>query len=465
MVAWIVVMAIVGVVSTILAIYFYVDSNRVTGLLDTQTKAYSDVLTQGMLSGDEVTALKAAREDPTNNFDHSMKLLQVSMAQRDRLAKLISGGEEDAKAVAAAATAIDKAKASGVKPAGENLIATVDALVTENNARKTEADNNRKDSETSKAKLLETINATQAQVDTLTKSMEALRGEKDAALQRLQDVSKQQSDAFTGTADDMRKQLQAANDQINQINAQNATLDKQITDQKREMDRLKERLNGLRIDPSKAIVQRPDGKIIRIASGNDCFIDLGKGDGVTPGLTFEVYDKVEGIPAAGEASTEENLPVGKASIEVVEVGQGSSRCHINRRSLGTVLAEGDLIVNLVYDRNTKYNFVVHGNFDLDQNGNATPADAEVVKRLITSWGGKVVNDINVDTDFVVLGKEPAIPEKPTEPDPLKQKEYEDAMAAYDQYQEMSKKARDYRIPILNQNRFLYLIGFYDQAKR
>ena len=108
---------------------------------------------------------------------------------------------------------------------------------------------------------------------------------------------------------------------------------------------------------------------------------------------------------------------------------------------------------------------MHGNFDLDRNGTATPADAEVIKRLITQWGGNIVNDINVDTDFVVLGKEPAIPEKPTEADPVMQADYEKAVAAYDSYQEISKKARDYRIPILNQNRFLYLVGYYDQSKR
>ena len=104
-------------------------------------------------------------------------------------------------------------------------------------------------------------------------------------------------------------------------------------------------------------------------------------------------------------------------------------------------------------------------FDLDQNGTATPQDAEQVKRIVTNFGGNVVDKINVDTDFVVLGKEPAIPEKPTEPDPLLQREYEEAMAAYEAYGRISDEARAYRIPILNQNRFLYLTGHYESAKR
>jgi hypothetical protein len=40
-----------------------------------------------------------------------------------------------------------------------------------------------------------------------------------------------------------------------------------------------------------------------------------------------------------------------------------------------------------------------------------------------------------------------------------------AQAAIDKYQELRQTARDLHIPILNQNRFLYYVGYYDQAKR
>jgi hypothetical protein len=132
-----------------------------------------------------------------------------------------------------------------------------------------------------------------------------------------------------------------------------------------------------------------------------------------------------------------------------------------------VLAEGDLIVNLIFDRNTKYNFVVYGNFDLDQNGEATPADADIVRRLITQWGGKVVDQVNVDTDFVVLGKEPVLRTYTSEErqDPFVQKAMADEQAALDAYIAVRDRATQLRVPVLNQNRFLYLIGYYNQAKR
>ena len=138
------------------------------------------------------------------------------------------------------------------------------------------------------------------------------------------------------------------------------------------------------------------------------------------------------------------------------------------RTAGTTLSEGDLLVNLVYDKNTKYNFVVYGNFDLDRNGVATPQDAEVIRRLVTQWGGNIVADINVDTDFVVLGREPEIPtasRAELEEDAILKARYDAAVAESEAYAEISAKAREYRIPILNQNRFLYLIGYYNQAKR
>ena len=37
--------------------------------------------------------------------------------------------------------------------------------------------------------------------------------------------------------------------------------------------------------------------------------------------------------------------------------------------------------------------------------------------------------------------------------------------ALDAYQEVKKQAIEYHIPILNQNRFLYYVGYFESAKR
>ena len=152
---------------------------------------------------------------------------------------------------------------------------------------------------------------------------------------------------------------------------------------------------------------------------------------------------------------------------MVRVGQGSSEAKIIRQTPGTQLTEGDLIANLVYDPNVKYNFVVYGDFDMDRNGQATPQEADVVRRLVTQWGGKLMDKVNVDTDFVVLGQEPVLPTFTREDlqDPFNAKRLADAQAALDAYDQVRNRARDLHIPIMNQNRFLYLTGYYNQARR
>ncbi len=463
LIVWTVLVSIIGVTASILAIYFYVDMNRVTERLDNQAKQFGEVVSPDMLKSEELDKLRSARNDPNSGLNSSMKLLDVALAQRNNLGKLI-GSEDPAAATTAARSALDKAKAAGAKSAND-LGDAINALVTEVNAAKVEAENNKKDSETSKAKLAQAIAATEAQVQALNKNVEQIRAEKDAALQQVQQTTQQQSQGFETAATDLRKQLEAAQTQINTVNSQNGELGAQVKKLETELDKTRQKLNEIRVDPTKAVVRQPDGHIIRLPGNNICFIDLGSGDQVTAGLTFEVFDKTDGVPSAGDPTNEDNLPKGKASIEVIRVGPTTSECRVTRLSPGAALSEGDLIVNLVYDRNTKYNFLVYGNFDLDQNGVATPQDAEVIKRLITQWGANVVKDLNVDTDFVVLGREPQIPERPKEDDPIAKAKYDATVAEAEAYADISARARAYRIPILNQNRFLYLVGYYDQAKR
>ena len=210
-----------------------------------------------------------------------------------------------------------------------------------------------------------------------------------------------------------------------------------------------------------------DGRIARLPGNSQAFINLGSGDQVSPGMTFEVYDKYTGVPALGDGLSDTNMPVGKASLEVIRVSPGSSECRIIRKTPGQEMIEGDLIANLVYDPKTKYNFVVYGEFDLDRNGIASTADAEVIKRLVTQWGGKVQNAVNVDTDFIIMGKEPVIPDLTDEQkqDPVDLKRFEDMTALNNAYLDVVSRANQLHIPVMNQNRFLYFCGYYSQAPR
>lgn len=463
LVAWTAIMSIVAVAMLILTIYFYVDASKADDRMKNATDAVKKVVTTAVISAeaDEIGKLEAAQSDAARGFQ-GMSLFNVALAQRNALAKLI-GSDDEALAATSAKAAIDKAKAAGAT--ADSLSNAVQALIAQLEAAKATATSAAADSAQSKQKLEETLKTTGEQIKKFSDDLAKINQEKIDALQQSQKMTADQASAFGTTASEIRKQLDAANESINQLNSQNASLGAQIEKMKIIIAQLTDRLGEKRADPTRAVIQQADGRVIRVPGSGYVFIDLGTADHVTQGLTFEVYDRGEGIPPLGDPTTNLNLPIGKASLEVISVLPTGSECRIIRQSPGTAIAEGDLIANLVFDKNTKYNFVVFGNFDLDQNGVATAADAEVMKRLITGWGGRVVPEINVDTDFVVLGKEPTVPEKPKENDPIALAAYDKAEKEAEEYASISLRAREYRMPILNQNRFLYMVGYYESAKR
>jgi hypothetical protein len=222
----------------------------------------------------------------------------------------------------------------------------------------------------------------------------------------------------------------------------------------------------VRVNPNEASIQKADGQIVRLPGNGLAVINLGLGDQIVQGMTFEVYDKFTGVPALGGDGTREGaMPSGKGSIEVVRIGPGFSECRIIRKESGISMVQGDLIANLVYDKTQKYNFVVYGDFDLDNDGRTAPGDSEVVRRLITQWGGNVVNDVNVNTDFVVMGQEPKMEATPPADDAVAIAAHQRAEAELNKYLDVRKQSMQLNIPILNQNRFLNFVGYTSQAGR
>jgi hypothetical protein len=467
LVTWTVLASILAVAMTIVTIYFYVDSSKTKETSEDTKKKLEEVVTLEMMrsQGDDLEKLRAARSDTDRGMETSMKLLNVAMTERNQLAKLI-GSDNDATAYKSAKALIEKVKASDVKPADDSLMAAVTALLARVDALKAEAANSATQAGALAKQLADAQASANAQIQKVNQSNESLRGERDAAQQQVQTVTSDQRGGFENASAELKKQLEAVNEQVTQLNTQAADLSAQLKTKDTLIAQLEDKLGEKRVDPSRTIMQQPDGKILKLYPGDTCSIDLGTNDHITAGLTFEVYDKAAGIPSTEGPNADAALPIGKASIEVTAAEPTYSMCRIKRRPYGTAIAEGDIIANLVYDRNTKYKFVVHGAFDLDQNGIATAADGEVIKRLVTQWGGEVVDEINVDTDFVVMGKEPEIPEKPAEDaGPLEIARWNDAVAGKNAYDAMRDKALAYRLPLLNQNKFLYFVGYYNESKR
>ena len=191
----------------------------------------------------------------------------------------------------------------------------------------------------------------------------------------------------------------------------------------------------------------PDGNITRVVDEKTCYISLGSGNGVLEDWMFSVYSR-------GDAEA------AKAQIIVKQVFEETSECVIAKENPKDPIAEGDIIASIAFDENRQYTFLVKGQFDIQGSGEATDEGRDQVIALIRQFGGKVVNDVDVDVDFVVLGPEPAIPAEPDKDMPATMRDiYEATLRQRDEYLQVKQEAIDLRLRILNTNRFLERIGY------
>jgi hypothetical protein len=104
---------------------------------------------------------------------------------------------------------------------------------------------------------------------------------------------------------------------------------------------------------------------------------------------------------------------------------------------------------------------------LSQSGRPNDNDTAKIKALVTQWGGAIQRDIDVDTDFVVMGMEPKVDAFTDDElqDPFNVVTKRNEEQALKDYNAQIDKARELGIPIVNQNRFLYLVGYFDSAQR
>lgn len=206
-----------------------------------------------------------------------------------------------------------------------------------------------------------------------------------------------------------------------------------------------------------AILTKADGQVLRAIPGSDVvYIDLGARDRIRPGMTFEVFSPMR-------ARREEFL--GKAAIEVTAVMESTAECRVTRSTPGRPIVEGDVVVNIAYERDRLPAFVVRGAFDLDYDGRVDDNGVEKVGAIVRAWGGRVVDQVDENTDFVVLGMGPQVPELPGGR-PVSEVIRDLADSRLDElteYRQVVEQARSLYIPIITQSQFLFLTGYSGQG--
>jgi predicted nucleic acid-binding Zn-ribbon protein len=296
-----------------------------------------------------------------------------------------------------------------------------------------------------------------------------LNKENDLRKQMLDQQEKDHADYNAKLAEYSRNidnERQQYNDSLKKLEASVADKDKRIDSLKKQYETLENRLAGRRLSVIEPIVRRSQGTINSVASEDVVYIDLGQGEHILPGMTFEVYNRHDGVPKLGDGMSSEDMPAGEGAIEVEQVGAYSSQCRIIKTEVGQHINQGDLIANLVYDRNTRFDFVVYGKFDLGQTGQPKDADREKIEALIIKWGGKIQPKIDPDTDFVVMGAEPKVEQFSADDlqDPFNVSTKQKEEAELKSYDDVLNQAKELHIPIMNQNRFLYFCGYYENSQ-
>lgn len=303
----------------------------------------------------------------------------------------------------------------------------------------------------------------------------AAEGERDALRQQFQqatgDVETQIGEYGDQVNDQLRELGEARADldtRREELIAQHSTelesRDSSLQQAQQQIFVLEELVARLQRDGRGSVVQPvfegslADGTVAGVdAPSNQAFINLGRDKHLVIGMTFEVYSDASAI----RPDEEGNYPPGKATIEVTRIDQGSSRARIVRENRGTPIVEGDVIANAIYDPGKTYNFTVFGNFDTNNDGFHTHAEADEVRGIISEWGGVVQDAVSGDTDFIVLGSRPVPPPQPRADDPVEViLRWSQLRAQADEYDNVFKMAERTSIPILNANRLFTLTGLH-----
>mgnify|MGYP006287036215 CR=1 FL=1 len=297
--------------------------------------------------------------------------------------------------------------------------------------------------------------ATQAMEQTLMAEKARLEEKVNQTVQDYNDLEQLLEQTATQREQNLLAQLNEQKERVDQLTQDMQRLNAQLDMTQEALNRAESQIAIVKGPPDVNVpAYRPDGRIILIDKANDVVhVSIGSDDRVYRGLTFSVYDRGQGVAQDGKP---------KAEIQVFDVADSFAAARIVKSEPKRPILLGDVIANVIWDGSKSNTFVIAGAFDTDNDGTVERDARDRLTGMIEQWGGRVADDITVDTDYLVLGKEPEVPEEPTfqdiEIDPQANMKYEQAKQELERYNQVQRNAQALWIPILKYQRFLYLIG-------
>jgi len=298
---------------------------------------------------------------------------------------------------------------------------------------------------------------------------EVLLAEKEKYAHQVEDITTDYNELkalVNQTADQQVKRLM---DQLDKSRTESKNTKKELFKTQAELKVARDKIKNIQdklallVPPpdSEVMAFQTDGKIILIDDqAKIVHLNIGLNDRVYKGLTFSVYEKNVPIPRDGK---------GKAEIEVFNVDDNISAARILRSEIKRPIVLNDVIANLIWDSDEDNVFVIAGDFDINGDGKTDRNANDKLQALVEKWGGKVNDDVSVNTDFVILGSTPRVRRKPTfeamEIDPMAMDKYNKSLDKLARYKKVRTQARNLSIPVFNIQRFLDFIGYKTQSTR
>ena len=415
-------------VAAVLAVVFYVK-------YDKQTKALAEAQTDANKARTDVRTAKTDVES----------LVELITGRKDKSITAATAGNDakDALNTGPAKNFADAGLAKAIR--GLNDVIAADAKTIDD--LKGQESNLTKQIETMQQERQTQGAQREADVAKNTQDMEAakaeVRTELTAQIQRLEQTLKDKDTAIT-EKDKQLAEMAADNEK--------KTRDLQVKDTRvEELTKTIREFKGGKGKPTEAMLRQRDGRIVKISPDlGVVYIDLGQIDKIEPGMTFSVYSVQTGIPDDGK---------GKAKLLVKNVSAGTSECAVTESSHDDPLAEGDIVANIAFSPTRTYSFVVEGDFDVYNEGHASPQGNRMIRNIVEQMGGHIMDKLTVDTDFVVMGEEPSMPSKPAADAPQTDVQiYKEKLAAYERYAALKTAAASLQVPVLNTSRFLAFTG-------
>ncbi|MEM6460190.1 MAG: hypothetical protein AAF710_12450 [Planctomycetota bacterium] len=245
--------------------------------------------------------------------------------------------------------------------------------------------------------------------------------------------------------------------QITQLRQRLAAASGEVTERDRTIAELRDTVESLRgVTPESVAVTLADATVVaQIPEQNKVYFNLGRNQNLRLGMPFQVYDPDDLV------KIEDPEAEGKAVVEVINLDAETAVGRVVSRKPRAVVNNGDTLVNVVYDPNRVLSFHVFGQYDLDADGDLDDNGADRVESLVRRFGGRLTDELGFATDYLVLGVPPELPVRPDdELDLILMQQYRVELDNFQSYQDLIARAGELDIPVLNQNRFLDLVGFF-----